>query len=140
MEIWVKYALVAAGFLSIKNMISKHLSSKYDYLDYLIYAISFSFIGVWGYVFLTGYKPGKIETNDIWIILFRIILVYSVIDPAIYKAFQSCANPGKASCIINIEVVLTFILSVFFLGSTIESKSVLGIVLMLCGGYIIAYK
>jgi len=140
MEDWVKYALIAAAFLSVKNMISKHLSSKYKYLDYLIYAISFSFIGIWGYVLVTGHKPQKIETNDIWIILFRIMLVYAVIDPSIYKAFQSCANPGKASCIINIEVVLTFILSVIFLKSTLEIKSILGMLLMLGGGYLVAYK
>ena len=74
MELWVQYALIAALFLSLKNMISKHLSDKYKYIDYLIYAISFSFIGVWLYVFATGYKPGKIEDNDIVIILFRILI------------------------------------------------------------------
>ena len=44
METWIKYALVAAVFLSIKNIISKNLSGKYEYKDYLIYAISFSFM------------------------------------------------------------------------------------------------
>ena len=47
MDSWVKYALLAAVFLSVKNMISKNLSGKYKYLDYLVYAISFSFIGIW---------------------------------------------------------------------------------------------
>ena len=140
MELWVQYALIAALFLSVKNMISKHLSDKYKYIDYLIYAVTFSFIGVWLYVFSTGYKPGKIESNDIVIILFRILIVYAIIDPAIYKAFKACNNPGKASCIINIEVVLTFLLSVIFLKAEIESKSIIGMILMLTGGYLISYK
>jgi uncharacterized membrane protein len=138
MELWVQYALVAALFLSLKNMISKHLTSKYKYLDYLIYAISFSFIGVWLYVFATGYKPSTIETTDIAIILFRVLLVYAIIDPAIYKSFKLCSNPGSASCIINLEVILTFILSVVFLNSKIESKSIIGMILMVGGGYLIS--
>ena len=140
MELWVQYALVAALFLSVKNMINKHLSNKYSYIDYLIYAITFSFVGVWLYVFATGYKPGKIENNDIVIILFRIIIVYAIIDPAIYKAFKACSNPGKASCVITIEVILTFILSVIFLRSKIESRSIMGMILMLTGGYVISYN
>ena len=140
MELWVQYALLAALFLSVKNMISKHLSEKYKYIDYLIYAITFSFIGVWSYVFLTGYKPNKIENNDIIIILFRILIVYAIIDPSIYKAFKSCANPGKAACIINMEVVLTFLLSVIFLNSKIESTSIIGMIMMLAGGYMVSYK
>lgn len=140
MELWVQYALVASLFLSVKNMISKHLSQKYKYIDYLIYAITFSFIGIWLYVFATGYKPGKIENNDIVIILFRILIVYAIIDPSIYKAFKTCSNPGKASCLINTEVVLTFILSVVFLNSKIESKSIIGMMLILGGGYLISYK
>jgi uncharacterized membrane protein len=140
MELWIQYALLAALFLSVKNMISKHLSEKYKYIDYLIYAISFSFIGVWSYVFLTGYKPNKIDNHDIIIILFRILIVYAIIDPSIYKAFKSCANPGKASCIINMEVILTFMLSVIFLKSKIESTSIIGIVMILGGGYMVSYK
>ena len=74
------------------------------------------------------------------IILFRILIVYAIIDPAIYKAFKVCSNPGKASCIINLEVVLTFILSVIFLRSSIEPRSIIGMIMMLTGGYFISYK
>jgi uncharacterized membrane protein len=37
-------------------------------------------------------------------------------------------------------VILTFILSVIFLKSEIESKSVIGMALVLGGGYLISYK
>ena len=140
MDLWVQYALIAALFLSVKNMISKHLSERYKYIDYLIYAITLSFIGVWFYVFATGYKPGKIETSDIGIILFRLLIVYAIIDPAIYKAFKTCSNPGKASCIINLEVILTFILSVIFLRSEIEPRSIIGMIMMIVGGFMVSYK
>jgi len=140
METWVKYALVAALFLSVKNMISKNLSGKYKYLDYLVYAISFSFIGIWGYVFITGHKPSKIEKSDILMILFRVGIVYAIIDPSIYNAYKNCTNPGKASSIINIETVLTFIISVIFLNVKCDFKSIGGIVLMIGGAFLVGYK
>ena len=141
MELWAQYAIIAAIFVSVKNMIGKHMSSKYQYIDYLIYAISFSFIGIWMYVFLTGHKPAKLDKQDYLIVLIRVFLVYVLIDPSIYKAFQSCGNnPGKPMCIVNMEVILTFLLSVIFLKAKIESKIVVGMILMLTGGYLISYR
>ena len=141
MEEWVKYAIIAAIFISIKNMIGKHLSSKYKYIDYLVYAISLSFICIWAYVLLSGHKPGKIEKQDFLVILARIFVVYALIDPSIYKAFQTCGNnPGKPMCIVNMEVILTFIMSVIFLNAKVESKMIVGMIMMLTGGYLISYK
>ena len=141
MEEWVQYAIIAAIFISIKNMIGKHLSSKYKYIDYLVYAISLSFICIWAYVWLSGQKPGKIEKQDFLVILARIFVVYVLIDPSIYKAFQTCGNnPGKPMCIVNMEVILTFIMSVIFLNAKIESKMIVGMIMMLTGGYLISYK
>ena len=140
MEAWVKYALVAAVFLSVKNLISKNLFGKYKYKDYLIYAISFSFIGIWSYVFITGYTPKKIENTDILMILFRVAIVYAIIDPSIYNAYKHCTNPGEASSIINIETILTFGLSVIFLNAKCDFKSIGGILLMLAGAIVVGYK
>ena len=140
MDIWVQYALVAAVFLSIKNMISKHLSGKYEYIDYLLYSVSFSFVAIWSYVIISGHKPAKVEGDDILVIILRTLIVYSIIDPSIYKAFQTSSNPANPSCVISVEVVITFILSVVFLKSDIEPKSIIGMILMLGGGYLVAYK
>lgn len=141
MEDWVKYALIAAVFISIKNMITKKISSKYKYIDYLVYAITFSFICIWTYVISTGHKVAKVENSDILVILFRIFIVYVLIDPSIYKALQTCgSNAGKPMCIINMEVILTFILSVIFLKAEVESKIVVGIILMITGGYLVSYN
>ena len=141
MEVWAQYALIAAVFISIKNMIGKHLSSRYKYIDYLVYAVSLSFIGVWTYVIVSGHKPAKVESQDFLIILARIFIVYLLIDPSIYKAFQTCGNnPGKPMCIVNMEVILTFLMSVIFLHAKIESKMIIGMILMLTGGYLISYN
>ena len=141
MEDWVKYALIAAVFISVKNMIGKHLSSKYKYVDYLVYAITLSFILIWTYVLFSGHKIAKVEKTDFFVILARVFIVYLLIDPSIYKAFQTCGNnPGKPMCIVNMEVILTFILSMIFLNAKLEGKVVIGVILMLTGGYLISYK
>ena len=141
MEAWVQYALIVAVFISVKNMIGKHILSKYKYIDYLVYAISFSFIGIWSYVLLTGHKPATLDKHDYLVILGRIFIVYVLIDPSIYRAFQTCGNnPGKPMCIVNMEVILTFIMSVLFLKAKIESKVIVGMILMLTGGYLISYR
>jgi uncharacterized membrane protein len=140
MEDWIKYALIATVFISIKNMITKKISAKYKYIDYLVYAISFSFMCIWTYVIGTGHTVAKVDNTDILVILFRVFIVYVLIDPSIYKALQTCGNnAGKPMSIISMEVILTFILSVIFLKAEIESKVVVGIILMITGGYIVSY-
>ena len=141
MQLWVQYAIIAAVFIAVKNMITKKISSKYKYIDFLVYAISLSFICIWTYVIASGHKLAKVENSDFLVILVRIFIVYVLIDPAIYKALQTCGNnPGKPMCIINMEVILTFFFSVIFLQAKIESKIVIGIILMLVGGYLISYS
>jgi drug/metabolite transporter (DMT)-like permease len=141
MEPWVKYALIAAVFISVKNMITKNISAKYKYIDYLVYAISLSFICIWTYVITTGHKVAKVDNSDFLIILVRIFIVYVLIDPAIYKALQTCGNnAGKPMCIINMEVILTFIFSVLFLQAKIEGTIILGIMFMIGGGYLVSYS
>jgi len=81
-----------------------------------------------------------VENTDILVILVRVFIVYVIIDPSIYKAIQTCGpNVGKPMCIINTEVILTFILSVIFLKAKIDSKVVVGIILMITGGYVVSY-
>jgi len=95
---------------------------------------------IWTYVIGTGHTVAKVDNTDILVILFRVFIVYVLIDPSIYKALQTCGNnAGKPMSIINMEVILTFILSVIFLKAEIESKVVVGIILMITGGFIVSY-
>ena len=91
-------------------------------------------------MFITGYKPATIEKSDILMILFRVAIVYAIIDPSIYKAYKNCTNPGKASSIINLDLVLTFIISVIFLNAKCDFKSIGGIALIVGGAFLIGYK
>ena len=58
-------------------MITKK-SSKYKYIDYLVYAITFFKQCIWTYVISTGHKVAKVENSDILVILVRIFIVYVI--------------------------------------------------------------
>ena len=73
-------------------------------------------------------------------ILFRVAIVYAIIDPSIYNAYKNCTNPGEASSIISMEVAVTFIISVIFLNVKCDIKSIGGIALILAGVFIVGYK
>lgn len=138
MDLWIQYSLIAAVFIAIKNVLSKTISGKYEYIDYIIYSVSISFIGIWSYVLFTGHKPVKVDNNDILLIIFRIAMVFLIIDPSIYQAYRNCKNPAQASSIINLDIVVTFVLSVMFLNNNCDKNSMIGLGFITTGAYIIA--
>ena len=72
MEVWVFYALVAAVFISIRDVISLDFIKRYDYIQYMVIANIIIFIGTMLYVYSSGMKIEKPSLNDFFIILIRI--------------------------------------------------------------------
>tara|TARA_Y100000992_G_C21131239_1_gene426687 strand:+ start:29 stop:451 length:423 start_codon:yes stop_codon:yes gene_type:complete len=140
MDVWIKYALIAAVFIAVRDFLLKNISNKYSYTDYLIYAITISFILIWGYVLTTGYKPKEIKKNDIFIILIRILVVYLIVDPSIFNALKNSSNVGEVSALLNINIVIAFIISIILLKHKVDYKSILGIIFIIVGGCIIGIK
>ena len=56
MEIWMKYALVAAIFIAVRDIFSSKIARKYNYIDYIIHANILVFIGTIIYVVFTKKK------------------------------------------------------------------------------------
>ena len=138
MKEWVKYALIAAVFIAFRDYLMKNISAKYSYVDYLVYAITISFIGIWAYVLYTDYKPKKIDQNDIYIIIIRILIVYLVVDPSIFKALKGTNNVGEVSALLNVNVVIAVIISVILLKSEVNTKSIFGMALIIGGGCMVS--
>jgi len=138
MELWVKYALVAAVFIAFRDIIMKDLSKKYTYVDYLSYAVTFTFIGLWLYIYVTDIEPKRIELKDLGVIIFRLLLVYVIIEPAIFYSLKHCKNTGEATSIISMNVIIAFVLSLLFLGSKFTYKKLMGVFVIIGGGYLIA--
>jgi uncharacterized membrane protein len=138
MEIWVKYALVAAVFIAFRDIIMKDLSRKYSYVDYLSYALTFTFIGIWLYIYVKDIEPKRIEYKDLGVIIFRLLLIYVIIEPAIFYSLKHCKNTGEATSIISMNVIIAFALSLIFLGGKFSYKKLFGILIIMGGGYLVA--
>jgi len=135
METWLFYALMAAIFISIRDIVSLDFIKRYDYIQYMVIANIIIFIGTMIYVFTTGFKLQKPKLNDFVIILVRLLIVYFIIDPSIYNSIKNCDNPGYAKSIISLNTLIVFIVAAFIYKSKIDAKKIGGVILMLTGSY-----
>lgn len=138
MELWMKYALVAAVFIAIRDVFSSKIARKYNYIDYIVHANIFVFLGTMAYVIFTKKKIKIIDNySDLFTIVLRLFIVYLIVEPCIYNSFKNTNNPSKASTIINLNMFILFLITIIFLNKKIDFKQFLGIVLILGGFFCI---
>jgi uncharacterized membrane protein len=138
MELWMKYALVAAVFIAIRDIFSSKISRKYNYIDYIVHANIFVFLGTMIYVLFTKKKIKIIDNySDLFTIVLRLFIVYLIVEPCIYNSFKNTNNPSKASSVINLNILILFLITIVFLNKKINFKQFLGIILILGGFFCI---
>ena len=135
METWLFYALAAAIFISVRDIISLDFIKRYDYIQYMVIANIIIFIGTMVYVYATDFKIQKPNLHDFFTILVRLLIVYFIIDPSIYNSIKNCDNPGYAKSIISLNTLFVFFIATVIYKSKIDAKKIAGIVLMLGGSY-----
>jgi len=134
----MKYALVAAVFIAIRDVFSSKIARKYNYIDYIVHANIFVFLGTMAYVIFTKKKIKIIDNySDLFTIVLRLFIVYLIVEPCIYNSFKNTSNPSKASTVINLNMFILFIITIVFLNKKIDFKQFLGIVLILGGFFCI---
>lgn len=134
----MKYALVAAFFIAIRDVFSSKIARKYNYIDYVVHANILVFIGTMMYVIFTKKKIKIIDNyNDLITIILRLFIVYLIVEPCIYNSFKNTSNPSKASTVINLNMFILFLITIVFLNKKIEFKQFLGIILILGGFFCI---
>tara|TARA_B110000971_G_scaffold92536_1_gene95206 strand:+ start:675 stop:1094 length:420 start_codon:yes stop_codon:yes gene_type:complete len=138
MELWMKYALVAAVFIAIRDVFSSKIARKYNYIDYIVHANILVFLGTMVYVLFSKKKIKIIDNySDLFTIILRLFIVYLIVEPCIYNSFKNTNNPAKASTIINLNIVVLFLITIVFLNKKIDFKQFMGIVLILGGFFCI---
>ena len=135
MEVWLMYALMAAIFISIRDIISLDFIKRYDYIQYMVIANILIFIGTMLYIFATDFKIQKPKLNDFIVILVRILIVYLIIDPSIYNSIKNCENPGYAKSIISLNTLFVFFVATIIYKSKVDTRRIAGIIMMLAGSY-----
>ena len=135
----MKYALVAAVFIAIRDVFSSKIARKYNYIDYIVHANILVFLGTMVYVIFSKKKIKIIDNySDLFTIILRLFIVYLIVEPCIYNSFKNTNNPSKASTVINLNIVVLFLITIVFLNKKIDFKQFLGIVLILGGFFCIS--
>ena len=138
MELWMKYALVAAFFIAVRDLFSSSIARKYNYIDYVIHANIFVFIITMIYVLFTKRKIKLIDDyNDIFLIILRLFIIFIIIEPCIFNSFKNTDNPTKSVSIINLNIFILLILTVMFMNKKISLKHVIGVIIMFLGLYLL---
>ena len=138
MQQWFLYALIAAVFIGVKDMMTKNLTKKFSYIDYIIIEIILIFIITMIYIFTMKPKLKRPNVKDGLFIFLRILIVLLIIEPCIFMALKHCDNPGYAKSIINLNTLVAFVLGLFILRNDFEIKNVIGIGLIV-GGTLLIY-
>tara|TARA_B100000900_G_scaffold107971_2_gene89908 strand:- start:2874 stop:3290 length:417 start_codon:yes stop_codon:yes gene_type:complete len=138
MQQWFLYALIAAIFIGVKDMMTKNLTKKFSYIEYIIIANIFIFIITMIYIFTMKPKLKRPNVKDGLFIFLRILIVLLIIEPCIFMALKHCDNPGYAKSIINLNTLVAFVLGLFILRNDFEIKNVIGIGLIV-GGTLLIY-
>ena len=134
----MKYALVAAFFIAVRDIFSSRIARKYNYIDYIIHANIFVFIITMVYVLVTKRKIKMIDDyNDIFLIIIRLIIVYIIVEPCIYNSLKNTDNPSKSVSIINLNVLILLVLTVLFMNKKISIKHVIGVLIIFGGLYLL---
>lgn len=138
MKTWLIYALVAAFFITIRDIVSLDFIKRYDYIQYMIIANIIIFAGTMIYVFGSGIKVKTPNMKDLFIILVRLSIVYFIIDPSVYNSIKHCDNPGYAKSIISLNTLFLFFIVAVMYKSKIDKKKLIGIVSMIFGAYFLS--
>jgi len=138
MQQWFLYALIAAVFIGVKDLMTKDLTNRYSYIEYIIIANIFIFIVTMIYIFTMKPKLKKPNVKDGLFIFLRILIVLLIIEPCIFMALKHCDNPGYAKSIINLNTLVAFVLGLFILKNDFEVKNIIGIGLIV-GGTLLIY-
>ena len=125
MNEWIYYGLVAALFISIKDVLFVDLIKKHDYIDLIIISNIILFIFTIVYLLYTKKKIKKIDKLDICKLILKLIIIYLIIDPCIYMSIKKTENPGNAKAIINLNAILTFIFGIYLLNKKFSYKNLL---------------
>ncbi len=140
MEKWIPYAIVAAIFIAVRDLISKDILNMYTYSDYVIVSNIIIFIGTIVYLLyskkdITKIRPPKFK--ELMTISVRLLLIYIIIDPCIFNSLKLCNNPGYAKSIINLNTIILIALAFIFYKSEINMKKIIGIMIVLFGTYFV---
>ena len=133
MEEWFKLALIAAVFITLRDLLTTRIIKKYEFVNYIIYYNIIVFILT--LMYMTYYKVPAIQPSfhDFILILIRIAIIYLIIEPSIFKAIKESDNVGFVKSIIGLNTLFIFFISALSLKQQITLTKIIGIISVFLG-------
>ena len=142
MEKWIFYGILAAFLLAIRDYFTSNHTKKYTTTEHLLYYYVFCAISISAYVCYRKFNNNEnfklIEKNDLWKYILIAASSVLLITPCEVMSIRSATNPGKARALTNMNFVVLFFVSVYFLKSEkMTAKKLGGIIITILGIYMI---
>lgn len=142
MEKWIMYGILAAFLLAIRDYFTTNHTKKYTTTEHLLYYYVFCAISISAYVCYRKINNKEefklIEKDDLWKYILIGASSVLIITPCEVMSLRSAKNPGKARALTNMNFVVLFFVSVYFLKSEkMTAKKLGGIILTILGVYMI---
>lgn len=142
MEKWIVYGILAAFLLAMRDYFTTNHTSKYTTTEHLLYYYVFCAISISTYVCYRKFNNKEefklIEKDDLWKYILIGASSVLIITPCEVISLRSAKNPGKARALTNMNFVVLFFVSVYFLKSEkMTPKKLGGIILTILGIYMI---
>ena len=142
MQKWIMYGVLAAFLLAIRDFFTSNYTKKYSTTEHLLYYYVFCALSISAYVCYRKYNNNEkfklIEKDDLWKYILIAASSVLIITPCEVISVRSASNPGKARALTNMNFIVLFFVSVYFLKSEkMTPKKLGGIILTILGIYMI---
>lgn len=148
MENWIKYSLYLVILYTLWTLIFEYIVKKHTNC-FCIILFTYIFAGIIALILLLSHVKkdckhmNKItDINNLSPMILGLIIFVSfciILSNKIWiKALENGKNSGYIGSISNLYIIFVTILSSYIFAHKINNKSIIGIVLMLIGSYLIA--
>ena len=142
MQSWIIYGLTAAVLLASRDLFTKNYTAKYSVNEHLLYYYVLCGIMIAAYtcyrkIYLKE-KIKLIQKEDIWKYTLVAAATVIIIAPCEVLSIQKSKSPGAARALTNLNTLILFIVSLYFLKTEeITTKKIIGILMTVGGIFLI---
>ena len=142
MDSWIIYGLIAALLLATRDIFTRSYTDKYTPGEHLLYYYVLCGIAIAAYScykkFFLNEQIKMIDKEDIWKYSIVAVATVIIIAPCEVLSIKQSKNPGSARALTNLNTLILFIISVYFLKTeTLTIKKITGMIIWLFGIYLI---
>lgn len=142
MNSWIIYGIIAAILLASRDVFTRNYTNKYTPSEHLLYYYVLCGIIISIYTcyrkFYLKENIKIIDKNDLWKYIIVAAATVIIIAPCEVLSIQKSSNPGAARALTNLNTIILFFVSIYFLKTEkMTAKKLAGVLLTIIGVFLI---